>query len=301
MAGLPEPVSVTPLTGRGFDNLVYRITLTDGQQVILRRFREPRAPEQARARFLASHEVPAPAFLAGNDRASLHAFVPGPLLGDLIETGAVTAKHWRSVGRAYRQTHGIRFPPLLTGNIEPDRVTVRANDPVDQLHGWIDEARPGLQERLPTTTACMSALHTIVDRAAIPLQRAKASLGHGDINMWNIIVSDQGATLIDWDFPRISDPALEIALLDKHASLFNGRGLDPAFFDGYGRLAAEPNTSIHRVVATLQWAIGSDWAEFERDPTLPESLKARARNWRATLWEYVDRLPEHIVRLQRLV
>lgn len=306
-AGLADPISVTPLSGRGFDNTVHRITLADGQQVILRRFREPRPPEHERARFLMDHRVPAPAFLAGSEHASLHAFVPGVLLGDLIETGMIAPEHWRAVGRAYRQTHDIRFPPLLTGNIEPDRVTLRANDPMSQLHGWIDGAVSGLKDHDPVLVRSLPALHDVVDRAAVSLRRARTSLGHGDINMWNVIVDGARATLIDWDYPAVRDPALEIALLDKHASLFNWRGgqcndgLDPAFFEGYGRPATEPNTSIHRVVATLQWAIGSDWAEFERDPTLPESLKARARNWRATLWGYVDRLPEHIVRLQRLV
>lgn len=305
--GLADPISVTPLPGRGFDNTVHRITLADGQQVILRRFREPRPPEHQRARLLEDHGVPAPAFLAGSEHASLHAFVPGVLLGDLIETGMIAPEHWRAVGRAYRQTHDIRFPPLLTGEIEPDRIILRANDPVSQLHGWIDGAQPGLQEQFPALVEQLPALHDVVDQAATPLRSARTSLGHGDIHMWNVIVDGARATLIDWDYPAVRDPALEVALLDKHTSLFNGRGrqrddgLPPAFFEGYGRPATEPNTSIHRVVATLQWATGSDWAEFERDPTLSENLKARARSWRATLWGYVDRLPEHIVRLQRLV
>lgn len=300
-AGLPDAGSVQKLSSRGFDNIVHRITLADGQQVILRQFREPRAAEHQRARFLASHDVPAPAFLAGNERASLHAFVPGVLLGDLIETGMVTAEHWRAVGRAFRRTHDIRFPSLLTGEVAPDRIILRPHDPVAQLHGWIDGALPGLRERSPALVEHLPVLREITDRAAVPLRAAGTSLGQGDLNMWNVIVSDDGATLIDWDFPLIRDPALEVALLDKHASLFNHRGLDPAFFEGYGRPAIEPNTSLHRVVATLRWATSTDWAEFERDPDLSGDLKARARSWRATLWVYIDYLPEHIARLQRLL
>lgn len=301
MAKLPVAVSVTPLTGRGFDNMIHRVILADGYHVILRRFREPRAPEHQRARFLMDHAVPAPAFLAGNAWASLHAFVPGVLLGDLIETDTVTPAHWRAVGRAFRTTHDVRFPSLLTGEIAPNGIVLRPHDPVLQIHGWIDDAQPGLQERFPALIEQIPVLHEIVDRAAVPLRAAGTSLGQGDLNMWNVIVSDDGATLIDWDFPRVSDPALEVALLDKHASLFNGQGLDPAFFEGYGHLATEPNTSLHRVVAALAWATSTDWAEFERDPDLAEDLKARARSWRATLWRYLERLPEHIARLQRLL
>jgi aminoglycoside phosphotransferase (APT) family kinase protein len=115
-----------------------------------------------------------------------------------------------------------------------------------------------------------------VDRAAGPLRGAATALGHGDINMWNVIVADDRAWLIDWDEPRVRDPAEEVALLDKHAWLFNGRGLGPAFFDGYGRAPVEPNTSLHRVVQTVRWAASGDWDSFERCD-LSGELRARTR------------------------
>lgn len=119
VAGPPPASSVTPLTGRGFDSAVYRATLADGQRVALRRWREPRAPEHLRARFLAGHEIPAPAFLAGNERGSLHAFVPGSLLGDLIESYEDTDAHWQAVGHAYRKVHAVAFPPGLAARSFP--------------------------------------------------------------------------------------------------------------------------------------------------------------------------------------
>ncbi len=183
IARLPNAVSATPLTGRGFDNTVHHVTLADGRHVILRRFREPRAPEHPQARFLMDHAVPALAFLAGNDWASLHAFVPGVLLGDLIETDTVTPAHWRAVGRAFRTTHDVRFPSLLTGEIAPDGIVLRPHDPVMQIHGWIDDAQPGLQKRFPALIEQIPALHEIVDRAAVPLRTAGTALGHGDLNM----------------------------------------------------------------------------------------------------------------------
>jgi hypothetical protein len=45
------------------------------------------------------------------------------------------------------------------------------------------------------------------------------------------VVAQDRAWLVDWDEPRVRDAAIEVALLDKHALLFNRRGLDPAYFD----------------------------------------------------------------------
>src|SRR6266536_2099267 len=118
--------------------------------------------------------------------------------------------------------------------------------------------------------------------------------------MWNVIVSDDRAWLIDWDKPRIGDPAMEVALLDKHTSLCNGRGLGEAFFDGYGHPPAEPNASWYRVVQTVRWAAGSGWDSFERQG-LPPALRARRRQWLSTLLAYVAQLPAHIERLRLLV
>lgn len=297
-AGLPSAVTVTSLIGRGFDSAVYRATLAGGQQVVLRRWREPRIPEHKRSRFLADHHLPAPAFLAGNEHGSLHAFVPGTLLGDLIEAGQDTDGHWRAVGRAYRRVHDVTLPSLLAGEVLPDQIVLTPADPVARLHTQIAASAPGIRNRLPGMERYLPALHGLVDRAARPLRQAGTSLGHGDINMWNIIVANDTATLIDWDYPRVGDPAMEVALLDKHASLFNGQGVPPAFFAGYGHGPAEPNTSIHRVVQTLAWAASDNWAEFAAMST---DLSARAAAWLASLLAYLSHLPDHLDRLQTII
>lgn len=297
---LPAARSVASLTGRGFDSSVFRVTLTDGQITVLRVFRKPRPSEHQRARLLEQYSLPAPAYLAGNERASLHRFVPGELLGDLIDTGRATTETWRAVGRAFRSVHSVRFPAGLKGEVEPDRVVLRPHDPVAELHDWIDAAAQCFGDRLPHLAGCLPLLHEVVERSAVTFRSASTALGHGDINMWNIMVAGDRATLIDWDYPRICDPAMEVALIDKHASLFNRHGIDPAFFDGYGRAASEPATSIHRVVATLAWATGSDWESFEVDPHLTTEQKERTREWQATLWAYLERLPEHLARLESM-
>ncbi len=139
-----------------------------------------------------------------------------------------------------------------------------------------------------------------MDQSAPSLRGAVTALGHGDINMWNILVDEDRVWLIDWDEPRVGDPAMEVALLDKHASLFNGCGLDQAFFEGYGQPPAEPNTSLHRVVQTLRWVASSDWDSCERQ-TLSAELHARTHQWLRTLLVYVARLPAHLQRLRSLV
>ena len=92
---------------------------------------------------------------------------------------------------------------------------------------------------------------------------------------------------------------MEVALLDKHAWLFNGRGLDPAFFAGYGRAPAEPNTSLHRVVQTRALGASWDWDSFER-MAMPDELRARLRCWLTTLLAYVADVSPRIERLRAL-
>lgn len=296
-AGLPPATGTTPRSGRGFDNEIVVVDLPDGRRVVLRRWSAPRPREHARARLLSDHDLPAPGLLAADDHASLVEFAPGELLGDLIEAGRDTAEAWRLVGVAYRRVHDVTFPTGLAGTVHPDRIELTPVDPVAVLHDQIDGSAPGLRRLLPEYAVHLPALHEAVDAAAGPLRMAPTALGHGDINMWNVLVSPERATLIDWDFPRVADPAMEVALLDKHASLFNGKGMPRAFFDGYGP-SPEPNTALHRVIQTLTWAAGPDWADIEADPHLSPDLKQRARTWLPTLVDYLRDLPRHIQRLR---
>jgi aminoglycoside phosphotransferase (APT) family kinase protein len=299
VAQFPPATGVQTLRGRGFDNEVVVATLGDRRKVVLRRWNQPRPPETARAAFLAGQNVPAPAVLATSDEASLQEFVPGVLLGDLIEGGRCTPAAWRSVGAAFRKVHAVRFAPRVSGSVLPDRIVLVPCDPAEMLRCQVDDALPGLRRVFPALTACIDGFHEVIEAASAALRGAATALGHGD--MWNIIVGPRRTTLIDWDHPRICDPAMEVALLDKHASLFNGEGLHPAFFDGYGRPAREPNTSIHRVVQTLAWAMSSDWEQFQADPGLPLEIKERTSRWLPVLLEYVERLPGHVNRLHALV
>ena len=297
---LPAAVGVRPIVGRGFGGGVSAVDLADGRRAILRLFGQPQAAEWPRERFLQAHGIRAPRLLAATSNGSLHEFVEGTRLGDLIETGQDTPATWRSVGEAFRGPHAVRFPAGLEGDVLPDRLVLRPADPAERLRARLDRSMPGLQRRAPAALAHLPALQELVARAAPALRAAPTALGHGDIHMWNIIVSDEGAWLIDWEEPRVCDPALELALLDKHAALFNGRGTHPAFFEGYGSPVPEPNTSLHRVVQSVIWAASGDWDSFARKD-LPDDLHRRTREWLAALLTYVADLPAHIDRLRALL
>ena len=299
-AALPPARETRLLTGKSFERKVFIVGLTDGRTVVLRQWPHRQAPEHSRALFLEMHGVPAPRFLAGSDEGSLHEYAPGELLGDVIDANRDLPDVWRAVGTAYRKVHAVRFPSGVTGDVETDRVILRVTDPVSQMHAWIVELARGLDALHPEATGLVREMHALVDQSGQALTTSATSLLHGDVNMWNILVDEGAASLIDWDEPRIGDPAKEIALLDKHAWLFNDSGLDNAFFEGYGAPAAEPNTSLHRVVQTTRWATSSDWVNFETLFLAPEQLE-RTRRWKTALRRYVADLDAHIERLRAIV
>src|SRR5690606_22523064 len=148
-AGLPPAAEVLRLSERGFETQVYLVRLADGRRVVGRFWSAPREPEHPRARFLETRGVPAPRLLASISQGSLYEWVPGRLLGDRLEAGDATPEVWRRVGAAYRRVHAIRFPTGLWGAVLPQRVVLEPADPVEQLHRWIKEAVPGLEERAP--------------------------------------------------------------------------------------------------------------------------------------------------------
>lgn len=298
-AGLPESSEVETLTGRGFTDEVSVVRFATAAPVVLRRWAEPRKLEFPRAQFFADHKVPAPRLLAANPFGSLVEFVSGCLMGDLIEDGHDSAAAWRAVGEAYRGVHRVSFPSRVAGRLGPEGLVLRPSDPVAVLHELLDNATAGLRRRCPGAVGHLGRLHVVVDRCAGSLRTAPTSLLHGDVNMWNVLVDAKRAVPIDWDLPEVGDPAMEIALLDKHAHLFNSSGLPRAFFEGYG-LSAEPNTTLHRVVQTIQWVASDDWDELAA-PDLPTELQTRTVGWLDTLQQYLSRLPEHLDRLSELM
>ncbi len=296
-AGLPGVTDTYPLPGRGADNRVVAARLADGQRVVLRIRPSDGVPERARARLLEAYRLPKPRLLSEAGNAALYEFAPGQPLGDTVELGTARAEDWTKAGRAYRQVHDVAFPHRLAGDVSAAGIFLRSADPVAEQHATLRAATDRLTELLPIAARAIPALHRQIDAASTWLCSAPTSLLHGDVDLWNTVIDPSGATLVDWDEPMVGDPARELALLDMHASLVNGRGLPRAFYNGYGRGPIEPNTTIYRITGTIAWLTSDDWDHFEG---LDADLRAKTRSWFRTLQDWTSRLPEHVDRLKTL-
>lgn len=293
-AGLPEVTSYQELSGHGFDHQVVHATLADSQQVLLRSREESWPVPVGRARFLTEHDLPAPALLGGNEFATLYEYVPGEMLYKLLAENRMTEALWRSVGTAFRRVHAVRFPSGLSGPFGPDSLTLKPIDPVQDLHERIAAAEPRLEANLPFVLPHLPRLHAIIDAHADPLRLATTALLHNDVFPANIIVGADRTTLIDWDWPRVADPAQEVSALDEWMYLAGDTHLPEPFFDAYG--PRPPNTSLYRVTGAISWFGRGVFNGWEIDSSLDEARTHQVQGWRDSLVAYLtglgDRLDE---------
>ncbi|KJK48550.1 hypothetical protein UK23_16855 [Lentzea aerocolonigenes] len=110
----------------------------------------------------------------------------------------------------------------------------------------------------------------------------RVGLLHNDVNLYNIIVGDGRATLIDWDNPGQGNPLDELAAFEEHLYL-HGTSLPQAFWLGYGSTPDSGLLRTHRIAGCIGWLASEDWREWEDDRTLRPELLARVRNWRKLL------------------
>ncbi|MGI8486763.1 MAG: phosphotransferase [Thermomicrobiales bacterium] len=268
-AGLPEsPREIRPLTGRGFENGIFVVTPAGRDDVIFRLRPEGAAEDAGRVAFLAAYDLPIPRVLAMEGRGALHEFIHGRVIGDAIESGEMTGQMWRHVGEAFRKVHAVRFPDRLAGMVGPNEIVLHPCDPVAGVQASIERALPRLRLMAfdGAVKGSFERLHGMVEMLDVAIRRAPVSLVHDDVNMWNIIVDAERAVIIDWDYPAVKSSLREIALLDKHAWLFNGLGrvgLPEDFCMGYGEVDL-PVVELYRVLETVVWAVSDDWATFAR-------------------------------------
>jgi aminoglycoside phosphotransferase (APT) family kinase protein len=282
-AGLPPVVSFRPVRGHGFDHQILHATLADSRQVVLRhRPQESRPLPLAQARFLAEHDVPAPALLGGNSFATLYEYAPGEMLSALVAEGRVSDDDWRSAGTAFRRLHAVRFPSK-----------VRPRDPVAALHEQLAEAEPILKVNLPVVVPHLPRLHELIDEHAEPLRDAPTALLHWDVNPANIIVGPAQTTLIDWGDTRIGDPAKEIAALEEHIYLIDrSPQLPVAFYETYG--PRPTNTALHRLTGPLSWYTEGNFDGWDLEEDLDPALQEKVDAWRAGLAGYLSEMAEHL-------
>lgn len=149
-AELPEVERLEPLEGRGFENCVVAVTLTDGSRIVARVFPAPRTPETVRFEILKRLSVSAPGLLAACDRGSLYEFAEGDLIGDLVENQDDTDTVWRHVGAAFRSVHRVEFPDQLVGEVFPDRIELlAAPNPLDRIIPKLERAERVLADVSP--------------------------------------------------------------------------------------------------------------------------------------------------------
>lgn len=182
----------------------------------------------------------------------------------------------------------------MSGRFGADSLNLEAIDPVEDLHARIAAAEPRLEASLPFVLPQLPRLNAIIDAHADSLRQAPTALLHGDVFPANIIVGPDRTTLIDWDFPRVADPAQEVSALDEWMYLAGGGYLADAFFDTYG--PRPPNTSLYRITGAIGWFGRGVFNGWEIDSTLDEARTEQVTGWRDSLVGYLtdlgDRLDE---------
>ncbi|WP_431887629.1 phosphotransferase enzyme family protein [Nocardiopsis alba] len=295
-AGLPSVTSVRPINGDGdgLDNHLVKAELTDGRAVVLRQSRVESASPESRIGFLRANGVTTPElYAADGEGASLWEFVPGRTLAEAVEADAATDTVWRRTGEALAEVHGVVFPAPLQGPIEVDALTLRPVDPVEELHASLHESAVWVEREHPHLLEALRRVEDFVAERAAEIRAERPTVTHGDINLLNIVVTDDEAVrLIDWDFPTVRYPLAELAAFDEHAYLHGLEGLPHAFFEGYGRAVPEDLLLAYRVVGCLGWLSSDDWREWDETPDLPGPARTRLRAWHERLLAWADRLPD---------
>lgn len=138
-------------------------------------------------------------------------------------------------------------------------------------------------------------LAEIDTEAATGLQRALSACGgweaaartgslvvcHGDVHPGNVVMTDGGPVLLDWDLTCIAPPAWDHALLMTWAERWGGEpGVYEAFAAGYGRSLhgdplAESLATLRLVAATLMRVRAG-----HTDPSAAAEGDQRLRYWR---------------------
>lgn len=293
-ASLPPVSSVQALDDRGFDNELLLGVLTDGRQVLLRQNLESASPPLARAAFLSLHQVGAPQLHAANSSgAVLVDFIPGETLAALCRRSPAGDDVWRMVGEAYRRIHAVHFPSGLRGQFGPDRLELEPCDPVELLHSKVNEVELVVRTQRPALTGSLAKLRSRIDARADELRAQQPCLVHSDPNFHNIVVSNERATLIDWDYPAVHYPLEELEALEEHAYLHGIPGLPAAFLAGYGIEVSRPLLRLYRIVGNLG-VLNSEWSEMAADPRHPANLRSMLAVWDWQLREWLDQIEHHL-------
>lgn len=156
---------------------------------------------------------------------------------------------WRRVGSMIRGVHAIRRQALPAGYPIPSPVTFPWWSFDALLADFRDEIDP----------AALAGIEAMIDRHRgwDVMDPAAVVVCHGDVHPGNVMMTDEGPVLLDWDLMCRALPGWDHAMLVTLAERWGGDpAVYPAFAAGYGRdLAADPDTrrfaDLRNVAATL--------------------------------------------------
>lgn len=298
VSGLPAVREVTssPDDGHGLDNVLTVAQLEDGRRVVLRQSRVEQRSPRVRVEFLRGNGVDVPTLYGSDEEgSSLWEYVEGRPLGVMVESGRATDTAWANVGVALRRIHRVMFPSPLQGEIGVDSLTLRPVDPVDALHARLDDSVGWTRRQLPELERSLETVRRFLAARADDIRAERSALGHGDVNLLNIIVTpDQNAQFIDWDFPVVRYPMDELSALDEHAYLHGMDGLPPSFFEGYGAKVPSDLLLAHRIVGCVGWLSSDEWEKWKVDPDVHPAARARLRSWHERLMAWAQSIPSRV-------
>jgi hypothetical protein len=209
--------------------------------------------------------------------------VPVPARDDVVATGDLQVTCWRritpsdrpvawyEVGEIVRRLHGLD-PEVLPSTFPVPSPT---SFPWWDFDALLARAGAGLD------ASARRGLQAAVDRHRGWNHLAGCVVCHGDVHPGNVMMTDHGPVLLDWDLLCWAPPAWDHAPLMTWAQRWGGRpGEYEEFARGYGRSfaddpAANAFAELRIVAATLMRVM----AAVDEPAALPEAER-RLRYWR---------------------
>jgi hypothetical protein len=177
---------------------------------------------------------------------------------------------WRHVGAMIRRVHSIH-------PIDVPGLPFCGDFPHWQFDRLLDDVRDSLDP------LALRGLQAAVERADGWVERARQVqvVCHGDVHPGNVMATDEGPVLLDWDLRCFAPAAWDHGPLMTWSSRWGGApGIYEAFADGYGASLrgdwmAERVAELRNVAATLMRLRAG-----RTDPSAAAEAERRLRFWR---------------------
>jgi aminoglycoside phosphotransferase (APT) family kinase protein len=254
-------VTERDLTG-GYSNQNTLITMDDGGQFVLRRYRGANAcaVEAALARRLTGI-VPIPRVVAADDTGKvagepvlLSVFVHGRPVGEAL-TGATAAELGRAVGATLAAIGSVTFAApgfFADARLEPGPPGA---EPTAGLDAWVDRCLREGNAAGHLTEAEQRRLRRFAEEASPPLAALAGSrrLVHGDFNPKNLLAARDGGgplvvAVLDWEYAFSSSPLFDVGNMFRFP---RPPGFEEAFLTGFRDHGGELHPDWRRLSRAL--------------------------------------------------